>query len=68
VKLSVPPEYSAVLSAAAEGLGEDPELAAFLDGTDMTREKLEDALLWCIGAVTAKSSWVSEQLPPSPNQ
>jgi hypothetical protein len=24
----------------------------------MAREKLEDALLWCLGAVTAKSSWV----------
>jgi hypothetical protein len=63
VKLNVPPEYSAVLSAAAASLGENQELAAFLNTGGVTREKLEDALLWCVGALTVKSSWVGEQLP-----
>jgi hypothetical protein len=58
VKLNVPAEYAAVLGAVARRLGESQEFASFLDESGMTREKLEDALLWCVGAVTAKSSWV----------
>ena len=39
-------------------LGEAQEFASFLAESGLTRERLEDALLWCVGAVTAKSSWV----------
>lgn len=58
VKLNVPGEYSAVLGAMATRLGESPEFASFLTTSGVTREKLEDALLWCVGAVAVKSSWV----------
>jgi hypothetical protein len=58
VKLNVPAEYSNVLGAVATRLGESREFASFLAGSGLTREKLEDSLLWCVGAVTVKSSWV----------
>jgi len=58
VKLGVPAEYSKVLGAVATRLGESPEFASFLRESGATREKLEDALLWCVGAVAVKSSWV----------
>jgi len=58
VKLNVPAEYAAVLSAVAERLGENPEFASFLEERELSREKLEDALMWCVGAVAVKSSWV----------
>lgn len=58
VKLSVPAEYTAVLSALSERLGDTPEFANFLEESGLTRENLEDALMWCVGAVSVKSSWV----------
>ena len=58
VKLNVPAEYAVVLSAVAERLGENPEFASFLEERELSREKLEDALMWCVGAVAVKSSWV----------
>ena len=58
VKLTVPSEYAAVLAAVAERLGESVEFTSFLASAGIAREKLEDALLWCVGAVVAKSSWV----------
>jgi hypothetical protein len=58
VKLTPPAEYTAVLAAVAERLEEGVEFARFLSGNGLTREKLEDALLWCVGAVAAKSNWV----------
>jgi hypothetical protein len=58
VQLNVPAEYAAVLGAVAARLGESREFASFLAESGMSREKLEDALLWCVGAVAAKSSWV----------
>jgi hypothetical protein len=58
VKLTVPPEYTQVLAALAERLGECPEFASFLAENGLTREKLEDALLWCVGAIAVKSTWV----------
>lgn len=58
VKLTVPGEYTAVLAAVAERLGECVELTSFLAESGIARERLEDALLWCVGAAAAKSSWV----------
>jgi hypothetical protein len=58
VKLTPPAEYAAALAGVAERLGESVEFASYLAASGLTREKLEDALLWCVGAVTAKSSWV----------
>ncbi len=58
VKMTVPAEYATVLAAMAERLGESQEFASFLSGSGVTREKLEDALMWCVGAVAVKSTWV----------
>jgi hypothetical protein len=58
VKLNVPPEHTAVLAAVAERLVEAPEFASLLEKRKLSREKLEDALMWCVGAVAVKSSWV----------
>jgi hypothetical protein len=58
VKLNVPAAYTTVLATMAERLGETPEFASFLAESGLTRETLEDALLWCVGAVAVKSSWV----------
>lgn len=58
VKLNVPTEYTAVLSAMAARLGESPEFASFLAESGLTREMLEDALMWCVGAMAVKSTWV----------
>jgi hypothetical protein len=58
VKLNVPPEYTSVLSAVADRLAENPEFASLLERQKLSREKLEDALMWCVGAVAVKSSWV----------
>lgn len=58
VKLSVPEEYAAVLGAMGARLQDNPEFASFLEESGLSREKLEDALMWCVGAVTVKSSWI----------
>ena len=58
VKLNVPAEYVSVLAAMAERLGESAEFASLLAEGGFKRETLEDALLWCVGAVAVKSSWV----------
>jgi hypothetical protein len=46
------------LAALAERLGENAEFASSLEASGLTRETLEDALLWCVGAVAVKSRWV----------
>jgi hypothetical protein len=58
VQLTPPPEYIEVLSQLATRLVESTEFAGYLEQRGLQRQKLEDALLWCIGAVAAKSSWV----------
>ena len=58
VKLAPPPEFAVVLAGVAGRLTESPEFRSYLDASGQTRERLEDALLWCVGAVMAKSSWV----------
>jgi hypothetical protein len=58
VKLNVPAKYTAVLAAIATRLGESPEFASSLADSGLTRETLEDALMWCVGAVAVKSSWI----------
>jgi hypothetical protein len=57
-QVNVPAEYMGVLSAVAARLGETPEFGTWLGEQGIDRERLEDALLWCIGAVAAKSSWM----------
>jgi hypothetical protein len=58
VKLNVPACYITVLGAVAGRLTENPEFASFMAERKLTRESLEDALMWCVGAVMVKSSWI----------
>ena len=58
VKLAPPPEFAEVLSGVAGSLTEGQEFAGYLQASGQPRERLEDALLWCVGAAMAKSSWV----------
>jgi hypothetical protein len=58
VKLTPPPEFGSVLAGVAGRLSESAEFASYLEATGAPRERLEDALLWCVGATMAKSSWV----------
>lgn len=58
IQINVPAECMAVLSGLAARLGDTPEFGTWLTEQGLDRERLEDALLWCIGAVASKSSWV----------
>lgn len=57
-QLNVPAQYMAVLSSTSERLMEDPEFATWLKESGTDRERLEDALIWCVGAVTVKATWL----------
>jgi len=61
IRLNVPPEYTAVLSEVAERLAQNPEFASLLTKKNLSREKLEDALMWCVGAVAVKSTWIDDR-------
>jgi hypothetical protein len=58
VQINVPAQYMSVLSALAERLATNPEFATMLAETGLDRETIEDALMWCVGAVAVKSRWV----------
>lgn len=58
IHLSVPDHYAKVLGAVASRLTENPEFASYLDAEKLTRNDLEDALMWCVGAVMVKSTWI----------
>ncbi len=58
IQISVPAEYMAALSGIAERLNETPEFGSWLKQQGLDRERIEDALLWCIGAVASKSRWL----------
>jgi hypothetical protein len=58
IQLTVPLEYASLLATVAERLEESQELGSFLKQNSISREKLEDALLWCVGAIAIKSTWV----------
>lgn len=57
-QINVPAQYMAVLSAISERLASNPEFATMLAETGLDRETLEDALMWCVGAVAVKSTLV----------
>ncbi len=57
-QINVPAQYMAALSAVSERLATTPEFASMLAETGLDRETLEDALMWCVGAVTVKSTIV----------
>lgn len=58
VQINVPAQYMSVLSALSERLATTPEFATMLAETGLDRETVEDALMWCVGAVAVKSRWV----------
>jgi hypothetical protein len=57
-QINAPAEYMGVLSALSERLMEDPNFAPWLEDQGLDRERIEDALMWCVGAVAVKSTWV----------
>ena len=57
-ELNVPANFMAVLNALAERLERNPEFGSFLAEQGIDRETLEDAILWCVGAIAAKSTWI----------
>jgi len=58
IAINVPAQYMSVLSALSERLATTPEFATMLAETGLDRETIEDALMWCVGAVAVKSRWV----------
>lgn len=56
--LNVPANYIAVLNALAERLERKSEFGSFLAEQGIDRETVEDAILWCVGAITVKSTWI----------
>lgn len=58
-RLSMPPNYQEALSDLTEHLLRTHTYGEFLRDAS-SRERIEDALLWCVGAVTMKAKMVSE--------
>ncbi len=59
-RLSMPPPFQQALSELTEHLTRTHNYGEFLRDSG-TRERLEDALLWCVGAVTMKSSLLTDE-------
>ena len=57
-QINAPAEYMGVLSALSERLMEDPNFGPWLIEQGVDRERIEDALMWCVGAVAVKSRWI----------
>jgi hypothetical protein len=57
-KINAPAEYMGVLGALAERLSENPNFGPWVIEQGLDRERIEDALMWCVGAVAVKSTWV----------
>lgn len=58
ISINVPAQYMSVLSALSERLATTPDFATMLTETGLDRETIEDALMWCVGAVAVKSRWI----------
>ncbi len=58
IEINVPAQYMSVLSALSERLATTPEFATMLAESGLDRETIEDALMWCVGAVAVKSRWI----------
>ncbi|NJK66920.1 MAG: hypothetical protein HC941_10535 [Microcoleus sp. SU_5_3] len=53
--IPMPTEYKRILYAFADHLNIEEEFASFLDEEDIQRSEIVNAILWCVGAITAKS-------------
>ena len=60
-RLSMPPSFQQTLSEFTDHLTRAHNFGEFLRDTS-TRERLEDAFLWCVGAVTMKSTMLTDEL------
>ena len=58
-KLHMPDRYQGILTELAASLTEGTQLRRIFTNTGL-RVQTEDALLWCIGAVTAKARMLAE--------
>jgi hypothetical protein len=56
--LNVPANYIAVFNALAERLERNSEFGTLLAEQGIDRETVEDAILWCVGAIAVKSTWI----------
>lgn len=59
VQINVPAQYMSVLSALTERLNEQDEFGTWLAEQGVDRETVEDAIMWCVGAVAVKSKVVN---------
>jgi hypothetical protein len=58
-RLSMPPQFQGALSDLLDHLTRTPVYGEYLREHG-SRERVEDAFLWCIGAVTLKAKMISE--------
>lgn len=58
--IPMPTEYKRILYAFADHLNIEEEFANFLDEEDIQRSEIVNAILWCVGAITAKSRLLTE--------
>ena len=58
-RLHMPERYQAILTELAARLTEGTELRKIFSKAEL-REQVEDALLWCVGAVTVKARILDE--------
>lgn len=56
--LNVPANYIAIFNALAERLERSPEFGSILEEQGIDRESVEDAIMWCVGAIAVKSTWI----------
>jgi hypothetical protein len=54
-KVNVPAEYMAALAAMGERLSNSQEFGTLFTDQGIDRERMEDALIWCVGAITVKA-------------
>lgn len=57
-QINVPASYMGVMSALSEHLQNSPDLAKFFAESGTDRETVEDAIMWCIGAIAVKATFV----------
>jgi hypothetical protein len=57
-EINAPAEYMGVLSVLSERLMENPNFGPWIVEQGLDRERIEDALMWCVGAVAVKSTWI----------
>jgi hypothetical protein len=57
-QINVPAEFMAILSGLSERLMDNPKFGPWLVEQGIDRERLEDSIMWCVGAVAVKSRFI----------